>query len=176
MISTTSLTALAIAGALLLGQDPARDTAAAKAKLASAMKATQLSFEASSSGLSFLVSFTDSEKREQKVFVTQAPAVVDGMVVHTIYTTVWIDAQKPPDEALMRKVFTISKKLGSFWLFKDQKGVWAIRFGTQFDATALPAESKSGEALVKVLEDTIRFVQQVGAETDKELNGAVDVK
>ena len=101
MISTTSLTALAIAGALLLGQDPARDTAAAKAKLASAMKATQLSFEASSSGLSFLVSFTDSEKREQKVFVTQAPAVVDGMVVHTIYTTVWIDAQKPPDEALI---------------------------------------------------------------------------
>lgn len=176
MITTTTTTTLLAAVCLLCLQDPKPDEAAAKRRLGSAVKATGLQYETSPSGLSFVLLFTDADRREQKVYVAQAPSTVSRLTMHTIYTTVWADAQKPPDEAIMRKVFAHTKKLGSYWLYTDGKGAWSIRFGLQFDATDLPAESKPGDALVQTLADLIRFVQRVGADTDKDLNGDRDVK
>lgn len=173
---TTLWSSLLAATCLLCLQDPKPEAAAAKLRLGSAVKATGLNYDTSPSGLSLVLHFTDADQREQKVYVTQAPSTAGNLTLHTIYTTVWVDAQNPPDDATLRKVFTQTKKLGSFWLFKDSKGAWSIRFGTQFDATDLPAESKPGQPLVKVLADTIHFVQRVGADIDKELNGDRDIK
>ncbi len=74
----------------------------------------------------------------------------------------------------MQKVFGSAKKLGSFYLYSDSQGKWAIRFGVQFDAADLPAGLESGSPGIKALEDTIRFVERVGEETDAMLNGDVD--
>jgi hypothetical protein len=91
-----------------------------------------------------------------------------------VYTTVWVNVNSLPDEATMRKVFTQSKKLGSFYLFKDTKGTWAIRFGAHFDATGLKDTSEKGDTLSTTLKDLIYFVNTVGEETDKQLNGDKD--
>lgn len=160
----------------LLGLDASSDDSAAKARLESALQATSLKSETSASGLSHMASFTNEENRKQNVLISRAPSSVSGLVMHSIYTNVWVDSQNPPDAATLRKVFSKTKKLGSFYLFKDSRGTWAIRFATQFDATSLPEKSKAGDELVKALEDLIRFVEIVGSETDKELNGEKDVQ
>lgn len=160
----------------LAGQDPDPAVELAKKRLRAAMTATGLSFEASPSGLSLKVPFENDGGRHQTVYASLAPNQVQGMVVHSIYTTVWVDAKNPPDEALMRKLFGQTKKVGAFYLFQDSKGAWAIRFGVQFDATDLKDGVKAEDAAVKALGDLVQFVNQVGEAADRLANGEKDVK
>ena len=69
-----------------------------------------------------------------------------------------------------------SKKLGHFYLFKDTKGTWALRFGAHFDATGLKDISEKSDTLATTLKDLIFFVNAVGEETDKMLNGEKDIR
>ena len=66
--------------------------------------------------------------------------------------------------------------MGHFYLFKDTKGTWAIRFGAHFDASELRETSQAGDRHVTTLKDLIYFVNAVGEETDKLLNGEKDIK
>jgi hypothetical protein len=149
---------------------------AAKARLRSTLDAMSLKYEASPSGLSYTVLFDHPDKRQQKVYVAIAPNKPGSLLTHTIYTTVWVNTTAAPDEALLRKTLGQSKKLGQFYLFKDSKGTWAIRFGVHFDATDLKDTSEKGDALSTTLKDLIYFVNQVGEDTDKLLNGENDIK
>ena len=162
--------------ALALCVAPPQADDATKARLKSALDATSLRYELSQSGLSFALLFDHPNNRQQKIFVTVAPGKPGGLVTHTIYTTVWVNKDTPPDEATIRKVFTQSKKLGEFYLFKDTKGVWALRFGVHFDATGLKETSEKGDTLSTTLKDLIYFVNAVGEETDKLLNGEKDMR
>jgi hypothetical protein len=143
---------------------------AAKARLKSALVATGLNYETSPSGLSFTLLFTHPNNRQQRVYIAMAPNKAGGLLTHTIYTTVWVSATTPPDSALMQKVFIQSKKLGEFYLFKDTKGTWALRFGVHFDATGLKDTSEKGDTLSTTLKDLIYLVNAVGEEVDKQLN------
>ena len=147
---------------------------AAKARLKSAVEAMGLKYEASPSGLSYSVLFDHAGNRQQKVYIATAPGKAGSLLTHTIYTTVWVNATTPPDSALMQKVFILSKKLGQFYLFKDTKGTWAIRFSVHFDATGLKDTSEKGDTLSTTLKDLTYFVNAVGEETDKQLNGDKD--
>lgn len=167
---------LACACALTLSFAPVAGDADPKARLESAMKATELGFVRSASGLSFQVPFTNEGDRGQTVFVSIEPSQVDGLVAHAVYTAVWTHPTQPPDEAVLVKLLTTSKKLGEFYLHRDKAGVWSVRFGATFDATDLPAESERASRLALRLADTIRFVNQVGEETDRMLNGATDLR
>nr|WP_309689426.1 hypothetical protein [Armatimonas sp.] len=149
---------------------------AAKARVKSAMEATGFKYEASASGLSLTVLFDNPDKRQQKIFIATAPGKASGLLTHLVYTTVWVNATAPPDDALLRKVLLQSKKLGHFYLFKDTKGTWAIRFGAHFDATGLKDTSEKGDTLSTSLKDLISFVNAVGEETDKMLNGDKDIR
>lgn len=162
--------------ALALCVAPPQANDADKARLKSALDATGLKYETSSSGMSFTVLFDHPNNRQQKIFVTIAPNKPGGLVTHTIYTTVWANKDTPPEEEIMRKVLSQTKKLGAFYLFKDTKGVWALRFGTHFDATGLKDTSERGDTLSTTLKDLIYFVNAVGEEADKQLNGEKDIR
>lgn len=149
---------------------------AAKARLKSALEATGLSYEASPSGLSYTVLFNHPDKRQQKIYLALALTKVGNLFTHLVYTTVWVNAATPPDAMTMQKVFSQSKKLGQFYLFKDSKDTWALRFGVHFDATGLKDTSEKGDALSTTLKDLIYLVNAVGEETDKQLNGEKDIK
>lgn len=164
--------------ALLLLALPSQkpDDAAATARIESALKAAGLAFEKSASGLSFKLAYEHENGRSQTVYVNTQCSRPGSLLMHTIFTTVWSDTQNAPGEELMRKVLSRSKKLGSFYLFRDSQGVWAIRFGTAFDATDLAESSKPEDKLVQRLKDTIEFVDKVGEETDLEVNGEKDLR
>ncbi len=168
-----------LCAALMIGspQTPRPDDDAAKARLKSALDATGLKYEASASGLSFTLMFDhEGGKRKQKIYLAVKPGTPSSLKTHMIYTTVWLGKDAPPDEALMRKILGRTKKLGSFYLFKDAKGIWVIRFRVHFDATNLKETSASDDNLVINLKDMIYFVSQVGDETDKDLNGDNDIR
>jgi hypothetical protein len=166
------LPALAASLFLLAPQTPSPEETAASERLKSALAATGLNYSTSASGLSYTVVFDNADKRKQTVYVAVKPGKLETMA-HSLYTTVW-SGQDAPGEALMRSVLAKSKKLGAYYLFKDTKGTWAIRFSAHFDAMDLKSTSASGEALVTTLKDMLYFVNQVGEETDKELNGTKD--
>jgi hypothetical protein len=102
---------------------------AAEHRLDRLVAATGLTVEKSSSGLSNVLTYDHDAGRKQKVFVARAPDRADGLVFHRVYTTVWTDGKNPPDAALLRRVFSQSKKFGAFYLYVDSKGAQAIRFG-----------------------------------------------
>lgn len=159
---------------LLTPQTPSPpDETATVERLKSALAATGLNYSASASGLSYTVVFDNADKRKQTVYVGVRPGQAGSIHAHILYTTVW-SGQDAPGEALMRNVLGRSKKLGAYYLFKDSKNTWAIRFGAHFDATDLKPTSSSGDAPVTTLKDMLYFVNQVGEETDKELNGTKD--
>ena len=158
---------------LLAPQTPSPEETAASERLKSALAATGLTFATSTSGLSYTVVFDNADKRKQTVYVAVKPGRSGSIYSHILYTTVWMGTSAP-DEALMRNVLGRSKKLGAYYLFKDSKGTWAIRFGAHFDATDLKPTSASGDAPATTLKDMLYFVNQVGEETDKELNGTKD--
>jgi hypothetical protein len=145
-----------------------------KARIKTALDAVALSYAPTSSGLSYSLLFDHANKRQQKVYVNVKPATIGTAQTSFIYTTVWVSAT-PPDDALLRRVLLKSKKFGSFYLFKDSKGTWAIRFGAHFDATELKDTASAGDDLVKNLKDTIFFVNAVGEETDVDINGTKDI-
>jgi len=164
--------------ALLLGllatlpQDP--DQSAHTERLLQTLQATGLHFEKSASGLSYKLRFAHEHDRQQLVLVATEANRPAGLVVHTVYTTVWA-GEAPPDDALLVKVFTNTRKLGSFYLFEDGKS-WAIRFGASFDTTGLADGTLAPEVAAKRLKETIEFVNAVGEEVDAELNGTRDAR
>lgn len=149
---------------------------AAEQRLDRLVAATGLTFEKSSSGLSNVLTYDHDAGRKQKVFVARAPDRADGLVFHRVYTTVWTDGKNPPDAALLRRVFSQSKKFGAFYLYVDSKGAQAIRFGVLFDATHAPDSPGADDPATKRLADTIAFVNAVGEEVDHELNGDADIQ
>ena len=162
----------ALLGALALTiahvpQDPTPAMQAAIARFASAVQATGLSYEKSSSGRSYVVQF-DHRGRRRAVYLGLRPNDTSGLLVHSIYTVVWSGAQAP-DAATMRKVFTTHRKLGAYYLYQDAKGPCEVRFAAWFDATDLGPETKAGDATAKRLRTLIEFVDSVGAETAQEL-------
>ena len=150
-----------------LTQDP--DTkAAAKARLESALLAADLQFEVTPSQQSFALQFDFAGGRRQRVLVSATPGFFNDTATTEIYTTVW-SGQEPPSAELVRTLCSQSKKFGGFYVFRDSKGVWALRFGAQFDATDLPATVGKGSPAATALRDLIEFVATVGDETVAEL-------
>lgn len=192
----TLLFPLALAALVCPPQAPAVDDATAKARLESALKATGLSYETSSSGLSFRLTYEheakgEGEDRQQIVYVSAAPSRPGNLIVHSVYTVAWIGgtgdpktgdsttgdpATGEPNQELLLHLLTTTKKLGSFYVHQDSQGVWSIRFGVQFDATDLKDDSKAGDRLVARLRDTISLVNLVGEEADAAVNGEKDVR
>lgn len=166
----TIFLALALLGAPQLSDE------ALKAQAKSALDATKLTFSASASGKSYTLVFDNEGNRKQTLYFTQTPNRVSTLVTYNIYTICWASKDAPPDEALMRKVLTKSKKLGVFYLFKDTNNFWSIRFSVRFDATEMKESPTADDPLVKALKDTIYLVNAVGEETDKELNGDKDIR
>lgn len=164
---------LAVAAPMV--QPPALTPEQVKSRLRNCLDATNLSYTTSASGLSFVVKFDFTDKRTQTVYVSIADGKAGPVRTHTVYTTVWANQTAPPDEATMRRAVLATKKIGAFYLFKDSKGVWALRFGVAFDATELGETTAKGDRIATVLADTIRFVNAVGEETDKALNGDSDM-
>jgi hypothetical protein len=163
---TTLVCALAI-GIAQVPQDPTPAVQAGIDRFASAMQATTLVFEKSSSGKSYLVPFTHEDQR-RTVYVALKPDQPTELSTHSIYTTVWTGKQ-PPDEATMRKAFSSTRKLGAYYLFADSAGTWAIRFGVAFDATDLAEKTSTDDPAAKRLREMIEFVNTVGRESQKEL-------
>lgn len=153
---------------------PALTAEQTRSRLRNCLDATGLHYSPSASGLSFTVKFTN-DKRSQTIFVSVADSTAGAVRAHMIYTTVWASQSVPPDETTLRKAVLASKKLGAFYIYKDAKGVWALRFGVAFDATDLGETSAKGDRAAVVLADTIQFVNAVGEETDKALNGDSDI-
>lgn len=166
------LAILCVALPLHRRQDPAQD--AARDRIAAAVAVTGLSYQKSPSGLSYVFVYENGERR-QSVYVAISPSAAGARQTHAIYTTVW-SGKEPPSDELMRKVFAKTKKFGSYYLFTDKQGVWSIRFGTHLDATAMPAQPAKDDPGVLTLRSLIAFVNQVGEETDKELNGDSDIR
>ncbi len=170
---TLFLPPLAAALCLFAAHAPSAD--AGSERLESALRATGLNYSTNASGLSYTLLFDHPGGRKQTIYVSRNTNKVQGILTHTLYTTVWI-GRTPPDEALMKRVLSQTEKLGGFYVYKDQNDNWAIRFSVHFDATDLYESSASGDTPVKALRDRILFVNQVGEKTDKELNGNTDIK
>lgn len=164
-----SATALFFAACLIQTQQTQPDAEAGKARLEAALKATELNFSKSTSGISFRLEFT-SEAKNRIVFAANEPYGILSSQIHAVYTTVWTSKEKPSD-ALMLKVATMARKLGGFYGFKDAQGSYAIRFGVHYDISDLPANPNKDMASIKRLKDMIYFVNQVGQEAEKELAG-----
>lgn len=165
--------------ALLLGlsflarpQDP--DHATNSARLLQTLQATGLNFDKSASGLSYELLYDHARGRQQMVRVSTAAKRPADLVAYTVYTIVWT-GDAPPDEALLVKVWSSEKKLGSFYVHKDGKA-WAIHFSATFDATGFADGTLTPAVAAKRLKDTIRFVNAVGEATDAELNGERDIR
>lgn len=157
---------------LVLPQDP--DAAQNGERLQRTLRASKLNFEKTPSGRSYQLTYDHAKGRKQVVFVAIAANRPLDLVAHGVYTTVWL-GDAPPDAAVMQKVFSKSKKLGSFYLFEGERS-WSIRFGVSFDATGLADGSMTQEQATARLKETIEFVNAVGEEVDAELNGDRDVR
>lgn len=129
------------------------------------LEATGLIHGDSASKLSYVVNFTQPEERTRTVYVAVTPVEVGELKQHGIYTSVWNSGGTAPSGELVSKVFAMSKKTGHFYLFKDSKGNYDIRFGVHFNELDLPAAPKATDASVMRLKDLIYFVNQVGEET-----------
>lgn len=162
-----SATAFLLAASLAQTQPNPAEVEAAKARMEAALKATEFNFIKSPSGLSFRLEFTNGSKN-QVLYVGNSPYGILSMKVHSIYTNVWTSKEKPSD-ALMLRVSAMTKKLGSFYGFKDSQGIWAIRFGVHYDISDLPDNPDKDMTSIKRLKDMIYFVNQVGQEAEKEL-------
>jgi hypothetical protein len=161
--------------AIMLCTLPQQSDDALKAQAKSALEATGLRFDLTESGKSYKIVFNHPGNRTQTVYMSLTPNKVSGLITYNFYTQLWSNAN-PPDEATMRKILGRTKKLGAFYLFKDSKGIWGLRFNARFDATDLAETPKSDDASVKAIKDLIYFVNTVGEETDKELNGEKDMR
>lgn len=137
------------------------------------MDATGLNYQTTASGLSYSVVFNNQNNRRRMVLMSKTPSQSNGLVTHTLYTQIW-GSDKAPDDLLLKKLLTKVKKVGSFYLYKDTKQMWSIRFGVKLDLTDMPASPKAEDPLVKSLKDTIYFINAVGEETVLELNDQKD--
>lgn len=169
LVAVPSLLAAAL---LMLPQDP--DAAQNGERLQHTLQATGVHFEKMPSGRSYKLTYDHEKDRKQVVIVAIAANRPLDLVVHSVYTTVWL-GEAPPDAALMQKVFTKSKKIGAFYLFEGERS-WSIRFGASFDASGLADGTLTAEQATARLKATIEFVDAVGEETDRELNGERDVR
>lgn len=166
----TSMIALA---AITLGLAPKQQDAEAKAKsealMSVALTATELNFKKSASGLSYILDFDHPNNRKRQIMVNIAASPIDPIKGHYIYTSIVVTGTTPPSEKQLLKTLPITKKLGSFYVYKDSKGIYVIRFGAHFDAGTLSATPSKSDASVIALKDIIYFVNQVGEETALEL-------
>ena len=137
--------------------------------LPAALTATELKFEKSKSGLSFTGIFDHPNNRRRQVFVSVNSNPLGPLAGHLIYTSVLVTGTTPPTEQQLVKTLAVTKKVGSFYVFKDTKGAYAIRFGVHFDAATLSATPAQTDSSVFALKDTIYFVNQVGEEMALEL-------
>lgn len=163
---------LLAAALLVLPQDP--DAAKNGERLQRTLEATKLNFEKMPSGRSYKLTYDHEKNRQQVVYVGIAANRPLDLVVHSVYTTVWL-GEALPDTAVLQKVFSKSMKMGSFYLFEGDRS-WSIRFGASFDATGLAAGTMTQEQATERLKATIEFVNAVGEEVDAELNGERDVR
>ncbi|MBL8087172.1 MAG: hypothetical protein JNM85_03760 [Chthonomonas sp.] len=164
------LTTLSILTSSALQSDEAVKDQAKKA-----LEATGLKFETTASGKNYSIVFTHPENRQHTVYMSLTPNRPGKLITYNLYTQVWY-SKDAPDDALMRKILGRTKKLGAFYLFKDSHDTWTLRYNVKFDATDMPEIPKAEDKLVKALKDCIFFVNAVGEETDKELNGAADIQ
>lgn len=167
------MSALIAIATMTIGLSTKQQDADAKAKsealMSAALTATELKFEKSKTGLSFTGIFDNANNRRRQVFVSINSNPLGPLACHLIYTSVLVTGTTPPTEQQLVKTLAITKKLGSFYVFKDTKGAYAIRFGVHFDAATLSATPTKSDASVITLKDTINFVNQVGEEMAQEL-------
>ncbi len=138
--------------------------------MTSALKATELTFAKSESGLSFVVDFSHPDKLTQRVYVSTTSNAILSIRPHTIYTDVW-SGKEPPSAEILEKALSTVKKMGHFYLYTDSKNTHSIRFGANFDASTLLAEPKKDDESVKALKNIIYFVDQVGFEASRNFQG-----
>jgi len=159
------------AAVLALPQDP--DAKVLGERLLTTLRDTQLHFEKSPSGRSYKLVYEHEHGRKQTVFVATEPNRPLSLVVHNVYTSVWV-GDEPPTPEVQLAVFAKAKKTGSFYLFESERR-WSLRFGASFDATGLGNGSLTPAQAAERLKATIEFVNEVGEEVDRELNGERDV-
>ena len=143
--------------------------AKSEALMSSALTATELIFNKTKSGLSFQCNFDHPNNRKRQVYVNISDNPVDNVRGHFLYTNILSTGTEPPSEKQLLKTIAITKKLGNFYVYKDTKGTWVIRFGAHFDAGTFSAKPSKNDASVIALKDTIYFVNQVGEEMALEL-------
>jgi hypothetical protein len=159
--------------AITLGLAPKQQTAEAKAKsealMSAALTATELKFRKSASGLSFIVDFDHPNNRKRQIMVNVTSDPIEPIKGQYIYTSVIVTGTTPPTEKQLLKTLPVTKKLGNFYVYKDSKNTYVIRFGVHFDAGTLSATPGKDDASVIALKDTIYFVNQVGEEAALDL-------
>lgn len=116
-----------------------------------------------------MLDFTHEDKKLQRIFIAKKAESVGDSKMVTIYSNVWIGKKEPPPEAILLKTINRAKKFGQFYIYKDSNGVYAMRFGAQFDLSTIPANPKEADKAVTQLKDMIYFVDQVGYESTIEL-------
>lgn len=154
-----------LAALLIVGtQDPKPGEALMNDLLA----ATKLNYAKTASGLSFELRFEHADKRIQVVYVSTSEQPVLAMRPHSIYTQVW-SGKEPPSPALMKFVFSKTKKVGAFYVYKDANDTYGMRFGAHFDTSAVVGKPNPGDPAATTLKDLISFVDVVGYETKVEI-------
>ncbi len=166
---STMIALAALTVGLASSQLDAEAKAKSEALMSSALTATELKFNKTRPGLSFQCSFDHPNNRKRQVFVNISANPVDNVRGHFLYTNILATGTEPPSEKQLLQTIAVTKKLGNFYVYKDTKGTWVIRFGTHFDAGTLSAKPRKTDASVIALKDTIAFVNQVGEEVALEL-------
>lgn len=164
------MTLLLLAGILWGPQDPQ-----IAPEIQTALDATAFHYKLSPNGLNFSLLFDHPNNRQQTVYVSGKPANWNDAKTHFVYTTVWAGDAEPTEE-ILHKILLKPKKLGYFYVFKDSKGKYAVRYGVHFEAVGMTTEVKADDPLVTTLKDMIYFVNAVGEETDIEVNGDKDIR
>lgn len=139
-----------------------------------ALDATGLNYGKTESGKNYTIYFDHPDNRHQMVYMSTKPSTPGGQIMISFYTTFWISKEAPTDEMLLNLMATC-KKFGSVYTYKGTNGVWSIRFQVKFNASGLKADLKSDSLLVKHLKDTIYYINAVGEELDKSVNGSKDI-
>lgn len=141
-------------------------------RMEQALKATGLTHSKAEGGLSFTIDYTYPENRVRRVFVAIKSSKTMGREIHNAYTQVWTGTgTEAPSANLVREVSAKAKKLGFFYVYKDSKGMYGIRFGVNIESTLFKPEMTLSDMPILRLKDTLGFVAQVGEETSKELAG-----
>lgn len=152
----------------LLALQTAQPTDDAAVRLGKALAASSWTYSRPEGSTAYFVDFKVNDTKNRRVFVQASATELLSFRSHAIYTTVWVGSTLP-NASIIDYTFAKPKKLGHFYIYKDAKGVYALRFGVQYESSDLLADPKADDPAVIRLRDTISFVNQVGQEVAEQV-------